>query len=129
MYLVLTFLGSYTKCKGSGKVLDECNRSCECKHGQMVNCKRVRKEFTEMSLDERRRFIRAFKTLASDLRYKKRYEKFVKIHHDYFFKGIYFVAFVVNASSTPLGAYLFLEFCMGGLFDGRVQMDFELFPQ
>ena len=65
-----------------------------------MNCERVRKEFTEMSLDERRRYIRAFKTLASDPRYKKRYEKFVKVHHDYFYSGIYPVSFSMNASSA-----------------------------
>ena len=84
-----SFTGSYTKCRGNGKVHDECNRRCDCRHGQMVNCKRVRKEFTELTLNERRRFIKAFKTLASDLRYKKKYEKYVKIHSTFFFSGEY----------------------------------------
>ena len=53
----------------------------------MVDCERVRKEFTEMSINERRRYIKAFKKLASDSRYKNRYEKFIKIHVNYFFKG------------------------------------------
>eukprot|EP00112_Aurelia_sp_Birch-Aquarium-sp1_P024516 Seg780.6 transcript_id=Seg780.6/GoldUCD/mRNA.D3Y31 product=Tyrosinase protein_id=Seg780.6/GoldUCD/D3Y31 len=55
----------------------------------MTNCARVRKEFTEMTEAERERYIDAFKFLASDKRYKKRFENYIKIHKDLFFKGIH----------------------------------------
>eukprot|EP00795_Rhopilema_esculentum_P007701 gene7701-13528_t len=80
---------SFTRCDKSGVVYDECNRKCYCIDGKMMKCARVRKEFTEMSIPERKRYISAFKKLAADERYKKRHENFVKIHKDLFFKGIH----------------------------------------
>ncbi len=42
-----------------------------------------------MSIKERLRYINAFKTLASNPIYKTKYENFVRIHKDLFFKGIH----------------------------------------
>ncbi len=42
-----------------------------------------------MTIEERMRFINAFKVLASSPTFKKRFEKFVVIHKDKFFQGIH----------------------------------------
>ena len=67
-------------------IYDECNRKCKCSNGKTTHCYRIRKEFTSMSLEERKRYIRAFKIVSSKQPYKKIYDKLTKKHPDYFWK-------------------------------------------
>ena len=61
MPITALFLGFNRSCYGDRIVFDECHRSCLCKNGKFTNCHRVRREFTEMSLEERRRYVRTFR--------------------------------------------------------------------
>lgn len=75
------FLASYRYCsKHYGKVLDECNRVCDCRYGYITDCRRVRKEANLMPLKERERFVQTYLTLTTKQPYKARYEEFIKIH-------------------------------------------------
>ena len=85
----VVFLGCFTgfshRCSGEGRVVyDECNRRCQCKGEQPTNCYRVRKEFTSMSLKERRRYISVFKRISSRSLYKRQYDRITKYHSHYF---------------------------------------------
>ncbi|XP_022801533.1 uncharacterized protein LOC111339204 [Stylophora pistillata] len=42
-------------CQEGRKSFDKCGQRCDCIRGRLVNCVRIRKEFTSLSLRERRR--------------------------------------------------------------------------
>ena len=73
MYFFL--LGLSTACDENKIIKDTCDRKCKCVNGDLQSCSRVRKEFTKMSLEERTRFINAFKLVSTDPRYKDDYRK------------------------------------------------------
>ena len=81
--------GRITECKGTGKVFDECLRHCDCVDGVKANCYRIRKEFTQMTKQERARYLRAYVKLTTlpSLRYK--YDKYIYLHQKYFCYGIH----------------------------------------
>ena len=80
----MCFLGS-----GQGTCYDECGRRCRCVNGQLVNCCRVRKEFTSMSHTERERYIKAVKTISTVLPYKTIYTQLIQKHRTLFFTAIH----------------------------------------
>ena len=67
-------------CEEGSHVLNECEERCECRDGQLINCYRVRKEFTNMEVNERRRYINAYKTASMNPAFKKQYERLVTCH-------------------------------------------------
>ena len=67
-------------CEDNKRINDGCDRRCKCEDGELVSCYRVRKEFTRMSFEERKRFIQAVKLASSDPRYKSEYEKLTTFH-------------------------------------------------
>lgn len=82
---VLFFCSGFNhSCSGDGIVLDECNRQCFCKDGRPTNCYRIRKDFTEMSFEERRRFVRALKTVSMRDPYRRTYDLVTKLHPKFF---------------------------------------------
>ncbi|XP_065067352.1 uncharacterized protein LOC135692930 [Rhopilema esculentum] len=82
---------SFHSCYGCGIRYDECGRKCECKYGKLVNCCRVRKDFTSMSNTERRRYIAAIKLVSTTQPYKARYDTLIGIHRQNFFIRIHTV--------------------------------------
>lgn len=84
-------LKSYVQCnmQDSSPVVDECERYCTCQNGKMQDCYRVRKEFTAMTKEERRRYLKTYKTLTSTPPYREVYEKFIFMHYKYFCWGIH----------------------------------------
>ena len=64
-----------TACEEGRYVLNKCEERCECRDGKLMNCYRVRKEFTKMDINSRRRFLRTYKwlliMLSSDVALKK----------------------------------------------------------
>jgi len=71
------------------RVKDECDRHCECHDGKLTNCFRLRREFTSMTSAERRRYLKAYKTLTTKSPYKETYERFIFMHYKYFCWGIH----------------------------------------
>lgn len=54
-----------------------------------MNCIRIRKEFTAMSLEERRRYISAIKRASTDQRFRRDYENLINMHQRLFFELIH----------------------------------------
>uniref|UniRef100_A0A7M5V391 VWFA domain-containing protein n=2 Tax=Clytia hemisphaerica TaxID=252671 RepID=A0A7M5V391_9CNID len=75
--------------KDGSPVMDECNRHCTCVNQKLTNCYRLRKEFTSMTSEERRRYLKAYKTLTTKSPYKQTYEPFIFMHYKYFCMGIH----------------------------------------
>ena len=67
-------------CKEGSLVLNKCEEHCRCKNGKLVNCFRVRKEFTRMDIKERKRYINAYKTASVNARFKLDYQRIVAAH-------------------------------------------------
>ncbi|XP_066933122.1 uncharacterized protein [Clytia hemisphaerica] len=61
-------------------VYDECNRQCQCVNGKLVNCYRVRKQFSALPLSERLHYIRTYKFAANDKRFQKKFYEIVIVH-------------------------------------------------
>ena len=71
---------SPTSCEEGSYVLNHCEERCECKHGKLTNCYRVRKDFTKMNIEERKRFINTYKMASLHPLFKKDYENVVAFH-------------------------------------------------
>ena len=71
---------SLESCEEGSYVLNECEERCECRDGQLINCYRVRKEFTNMEFNKRRRYINAYKMASMNPAFKKEYEILVALH-------------------------------------------------
>ena len=80
LYLNFFLLGLSIACVEKKNIKDTCDRNCVCLNGDLVTCARVRKEFTKMSLEERTRFINAFKLVSTDPRYKDDYRKLTTMY-------------------------------------------------
>ncbi|XP_028405797.1 uncharacterized protein LOC114528378 [Dendronephthya gigantea] len=72
------------KCENGKTVLDECGRRCRCKDGLLVDCCRLRKEFTQLSKEELIRYINAVKKASTDPRYKRKYDQLLTLHVELF---------------------------------------------
>ena len=71
---------SPTTCEEGSYVLNQCEERCKCKHGKLTNCYRVRKDFTKMDIEERKRFINTYKMASLHPLFKKDYENVVAFH-------------------------------------------------
>ncbi|XP_078345458.1 tyrosinase-like [Oculina patagonica] len=72
--------GETTQCEHGSIVYNECNDECECQHGKLVKCYRVRREFTQMSMADRRRYIEAYKRASIDPLFVDGYSNLVGCH-------------------------------------------------
>ena len=52
----------------------------------MIECYRIRKDFTSMTIKERIRYINTLKIVSSQQPFKEDYDKLTKIHPDYFWE-------------------------------------------
>ena len=77
------------RCYSDTPVLDECGRRCKCVHGKLVQCTRLRKEFLDMTKEERKRYIQTVKTASTHSAYKEKYERLLTLHRDIFPTGIH----------------------------------------
>lgn len=58
-----------TGCQVGQSVRDRCDQLCICSSSRtMVHCTRIRKEFTSMTADERKRYVRAVTKVSTDPR-------------------------------------------------------------
>ena len=71
---------SLKECDERSLVLNTCEEQCECNNGKLTSCYRVRKEFTEMTIEERKRYINTYKLASVHPLFKKDYEKMVRLH-------------------------------------------------
>ena len=68
---------------------DECKRLCRCQDGKIKNCYRIRKEFSNMTLQERERYINTYKEVSTSTHMFRAYSGYCKHHAKYFHKGIH----------------------------------------
>ncbi|XP_015775790.1 PREDICTED: mucin-like protein [Acropora digitifera] len=66
---------------------DQCGQRCTCVGGRLVNCVRIRKEFTSMTNDERSLYVSVIKTASTDPRFKPDYDNLINEHRRLFFSG------------------------------------------
>ena len=81
---------SLKECDERSFVLNTCEEQCECNNGKLTSCYRVRKEFTEMTIEERKRYINTYKLASVHPLFKKDYEKMVRFTST--FQIIFFMA-------------------------------------
>ena len=80
-----TLLSLIDHCQGSSTVVfDQCNRKCECVNKRIVKCSRLRRDWSELNIEDRLRYIAAIKFLATDELYRPRYEALVKQYQESF---------------------------------------------
>lgn len=63
---------------------DRCGRRCQCINGKLVNCCRVRKDYTGLTENERQLYINTFLDMTRDPIYRPRYNTLVKLYKDSF---------------------------------------------
>ena len=85
----LLFLELSKKCENDTTVLDECGRRCKCKNGRRIGCCRQRKEFTQLTEEERVRYIDTVMTASTDPRYKTKYDQLLTLHKELFLRRIH----------------------------------------
>ena len=90
-YDLQSFTCSYVflVCQDGSISVDQCGQKCGCVGGQYVNCTRIRKEFTSMTIAERKRYIQTIKTASTDPRFKPDYDTLINDHRILFFSGIH----------------------------------------
>ena len=76
-------------CRHGSTAYNNCGEKCKCHFGSLINCIRIRKEFTAMSLEERRRYISAIKRASTDQRFRRDYENLINMHQRLFFELIH----------------------------------------
>ena len=76
-------------CQEGSTSFDQCGQRCTCVQGQLVNCVRIRKEFTSMSFLERERYIKVILTASTDPKFKNDYDELINRHRNKFFSGIH----------------------------------------
>ena len=71
---------SPVRCKEGSFIFNKCEERCECKKGKLTSCYRVRKEFSKMTIDDRKRYINTYKLASVHPVFKKDFEKFIDLH-------------------------------------------------
>ena len=56
-------------------MFNKCEERCECKKGKLSSCYRVRKEFTKMTIDDRKRYINTYKLASAPPEIKNEFVK------------------------------------------------------
>ena len=82
------FFVYFSGCEKEKTRYDHCGQQCTCIDGHLVNCVRIRKEFTTMTLEERARYIRTIKTASTDPRFKTDYANLLITHLSLFNSGL-----------------------------------------
>ena len=79
-----------TSCEEGSTSNDECGQRCTCVGGQLVNCVRIRKEFTSLTTAERKRHIETIlEVSAQGSIYRAEYEQLINEHYQLFPTGIH----------------------------------------
>ena len=71
-------------CREGSTQFDQCGQRCKCIGGRLVQCVRIRKEFTSLSPIEKIRHIDAIIKYTTDPKYRSEYEDFINEHYKLF---------------------------------------------
>ena len=79
-----------TSCTEGSTSYDECGQRCTCDGGKLVNCVRIRKEFTSLTDAERTRHINTILKVSRERSiYRAEYEQLINDHYHLFDTGIH----------------------------------------
>ena len=79
-----------TSCTEGSTSYDECGQRCTCDGGKLVNCVRIRKEFTSLTDAERKRHIETILTASAiGSPYREEYEQLINEHYELFRTSIH----------------------------------------
>ena len=92
-YLILS-LWVVLACQEGVHTFDQCGQRCTCVGGRLVNCVRIRKEFTTMTIAERSLYVSVIKTASTDPRFKPAYDTLLNEHRRLFQTGLLFRIFL-----------------------------------
>ena len=70
-------------------VYDNCKRECKCRNGRLYDCHRVRREFTTMSIADRKAYTRAVRLVSTHPSLKNDYENLLTSHRILFNQRIH----------------------------------------
>ena len=76
-------------CQDGSESYDSCGQRCSCVGGRLVNCVRIRKEFSSMTYAERRRHISTIETVSTSPTFRPEYESLINEHYHYFHTDIH----------------------------------------
>lgn len=86
----VAFFYAGTSCQEGSTSYDECGQRCTCVGGQLENCVRIRKEFTSLTVEERKRHIDTIlKVSAEGSQYRPEYVKLINEHYELFNSSIH----------------------------------------
>lgn len=89
-YLLISGEGAGTGCKEGYTSYDECGQRCTCVRGKLVNCVRVRKEFTSLTTAERKRHINTILNISRiGSIHRAEYEQLINEHYELFKTSIH----------------------------------------
>lgn len=71
-------------CRQGTTVRDKCQRACACRRGKLTDCHRVRKEFTQLSKEEKRRYLYVVLIVSTKEPYKTKHEALLTKHKTFF---------------------------------------------
>ena len=77
------------RCRVHREFYDRCHRHCICHSDRRVVCCRLRREFTELTDADRRRYINTVKIASTHPTYKTKYETLIASHKRLFFTRIH----------------------------------------
>ena len=79
-----------TSCEEGSTLYDECGQRCTCVAGRLVDCVRIRKEFTSLTDAEKKRHIDTIlEVSAIDSIHRAEYEQLINEHYELFYEGIH----------------------------------------
>lgn len=80
-----SFSCPFSACEEGATVYDDCHRRCTCRGGSLVNCCRVRSDYASLSINDRKQYIRAVKTVATEPQYRLQYQALVTQYNNSFY--------------------------------------------
>ena len=89
LLLLLSLLLLFLVCQHGSTMYNTCGDRCTCNWGRLVNCVRIRKEFTSLTPSEREQYITIIKTASTHWRYKRAYDTLINTHYHLFRGGIH----------------------------------------
>ncbi len=65
-------------------VFDSCGRRCTCRQGRFSDCCRLRRDYASLTEDDKKRYIDSVLKVATDSRYKSKYDSLVSLYSSSF---------------------------------------------
>jgi len=99
-------------CDGSklNDAVDRCARRCQCVNGRLVNCCRVRRDYVDLTREDRLAYINAFITIVFDPIYQNRYNDLIALYRASFQNNASQSTSPQNSQFFVFARYFMLEY-------------------